>query len=113
MIEFASQGCFDISSIREETNEIREHLQSGAKTAEIGEKRTRVLELIQKLRSQTEDLERFAYENGHGEMPLNELKQRQKLVFDKLQEKIQLKIELEKLSASELQQNLDQGLEEV
>lgn len=113
LVEFASQSCFDISGMREETNQIREQLQSGIENAEIGEKKARVVELIQKLRAQTEDLEKFAYENGHGEMPLFELKQRQKVVFDKLKEKIQLKIELEKLSETEFQQNLDQGLEEV
>lgn len=114
LVEFASQGCFDISSIREETNELREHLQSGSENSEeIGEKRKRVLELISKLRSQTEDLEKFAYESGHGLMPLCTLKQRQKLVFDKLQEKIQLKIDLDKLTESELQQNLEQNLDDV
>ncbi|KAI6189927.1 RUN domain-containing protein [Aphelenchoides bicaudatus] len=113
LVEFASQSCFDISSLREETHQIREQLQSGMQTAEIGEKKARVVELIQKLRSQTEDLEKFAYENGHGEMPLCQLKQRQKVVFDKLQEKIQLKIDLDKLSTAEFQQNLEQGIEEV
>lgn len=114
LIEFASQGCFDISGLKEETNQLREELQSGVKTAEIGEKRARVFDLIQKLRTQTEDLEKFAYENGSGvDMPLCELKQRQKIVFDKLQEKIALKIDLDKLTTSELQKNLDQNLEEV
>ncbi|KAI6186578.1 RUN domain-containing protein [Aphelenchoides besseyi] len=111
LLEFASEGCLDISGIREEANQLRQ--SNNISAADVGEKRTRVLDLIQKLRTQTEDLERFAYENGHGVIPLCELKERQKLVFDKLQEKIRLKIELEKLSGEELQQNLDQGLDEI
>ncbi|KAI6242019.1 RUN domain-containing protein 1 [Aphelenchoides fujianensis] len=113
LLDFASQGCLSITDIRDEANELRRTAAADVSAAQVSEKRTRVLELIQKLRNQTEDLERFAYEQGHGGIPLCELKQRQKLVFDRLQEKIRLKIELENLSGEELQQNLDQGLNEI
>lgn len=114
LVEFASQSCFDISSMKEDVCQIKNHLQSGTQNAEINEKKTRVLELIHKLRAQTEDLEKFAYENGYGgEMPLSELKQRQKFVFDKLKEKIQLNINLDSLTESELHQDLDKNIEEV
>ncbi|KAI1719496.1 RUN domain-containing protein [Ditylenchus destructor] len=109
--EFASKGCIDISQVRQET----EQLKSAAQTEDqsVREKKDRVLNLISHLRTQLEDLEQFAYENGHGGIPLIELKQRQKMVFDKLQEKIRLKIELETLPAYEIGKNLDDGLEQI
>ena len=72
-----------------------------------------MLSLIRELKSQTEDLEKFAYENGGGELPTSQLKQRQKLVFDKLHEKIQLNIELEHLTEQELNRSVDHGIQQV
>uniref|UniRef100_A0A915D7U6 RUN domain-containing protein n=1 Tax=Ditylenchus dipsaci TaxID=166011 RepID=A0A915D7U6_9BILA len=109
--DFASRGCIDISQVRQDT----EQLKSAEKTddVEVREKKDKVLSLISHLRKQLEDLEQFAYANGQGDMPLSELKQRQKLVFDKLQSKIQLKIELEKISEQELGKHVDDGLDEI
>ena len=128
LLAFASEGCLDISALREEAHEAigRPATSSGAggnggdgddddgaSTGELLAKRTRVLELIAKMRAQMEDLERLAYENGHGGMPMYELKERQRLVFDKLAVKMRLNIELERLSSAELTSSLDQHLDDV
>lgn len=71
--EFASKGCIDIAQVRNETEQLKE--ENNGKP--IQEKKAKVLQLINQLRQQMEDLEKFAYENGQGEMPICELKQRQ------------------------------------
>lgn len=112
LMDFASQGCIDISDVREQANQLKQLQDSHGDSETIKEKRAQVLDLIQKLRNQTEDLEKFAYDQGHGGMPMSELKQRQKMVFDKLQEKIKLKVELEN-DPELLKLSLDEGLEQV
>lgn len=111
--EFASRGCIDIGEVKQETKKIQEHQEGENLDENIQQKRDRVFELIKHLRQQLEDLEKFAYENGEGELPMSELRHRQKIVFEKLQEKIQLKIELDKHSEHELQKNVDEGLNQV
>ncbi|KAH7721596.1 RUN domain-containing protein 1 [Aphelenchoides avenae] len=113
--EFASRGCIDIGEVKQQTQQIKDvSEQTGGVIDEtIRQKRLRVLGLIRQLRQQTEELEKFAYENGDGEMPTRELKQRQKLVFDKLQERIQLKIDLDKFSEVELERSIEQGIDQV
>lgn len=130
LLAFASEGCIDISAIREaarETTSLDHDAAAfngnsggssggngGGVTAEgLQAKRSRVLDLIAKMRAQTEDLERFAYEHGHGGLPMSELKERQRIVFDKLAEKVQLNIQLEQLSGVELTSSLDRHLDDV
>ncbi|CAD5213057.1 unnamed protein product [Bursaphelenchus okinawaensis] len=113
LLDFASQGCIDITDVRQQARELKKLQETDGETPQVKEKRAHVLDLIQKLRSQTEDLEKFAYDFGHGGMPMSELKERQKLVFDKLQEKIRLKIELEGNDHENLKKTLDEGLEQV
>uniref|UniRef100_A0A914CY44 RUN domain-containing protein n=1 Tax=Acrobeloides nanus TaxID=290746 RepID=A0A914CY44_9BILA len=112
--DFASRGCIDIGEVKQETKKIQETQQNGQTIDEdIRQKRARVCELIRHLRHQLEDLEKFAYENGEGELPMSELRQRQKIVFEKLQEKIHLKIELDQKSEQELHRNVDEGLNQL
>lgn len=82
--EFASKGCIDIAQVRNETEQLKqfnENLAGNNNVELIQEKKAKVLQLINQLREQMRDLEKFAYENGHGEMPLSELKQRQVSFF--------------------------------
>lgn len=91
--EFASKGCIDIAQVRQDTEELRalsnndrgrgesrtsDSINDGdADASKINEKKSRVLALITQLRTQLEELERYAYEQGQGELPMRELKQRQ------------------------------------
>uniref|UniRef100_A0A914ZBT6 RUN domain-containing protein n=1 Tax=Panagrolaimus superbus TaxID=310955 RepID=A0A914ZBT6_9BILA len=111
--DYAATPCLDLTEIKQEAREVREKQINGCLDGEIDEKRKRVLSLIRELKNQTEDLEKFAYENGGGDLPTSQLKQRQKMVFDKLQEKIQLNIELENLTELELQKSVDNGIKQV
>uniref|UniRef100_A0A7E4V270 RUN domain-containing protein n=1 Tax=Panagrellus redivivus TaxID=6233 RepID=A0A7E4V270_PANRE len=104
--QIASKPCIDLDEIKQDAAEIR----NSKNDAEVDEKRRRVLKLIRDLKSQTEDLEKFAYEQGSGELPSTELKNRQKLVFEKLQENLNLNIELENLTEHELQHHVDLGI---
>lgn len=71
---FASKSCVDLNKIRIDTKQIKNYSNS---TNNINEKNERVNALIKQLRSHLEDLEHFAYDSGHGDLPLSELKQRQ------------------------------------
>uniref|UniRef100_A0A1I7SJQ7 LZ3wCH domain-containing protein n=2 Tax=Bursaphelenchus xylophilus TaxID=6326 RepID=A0A1I7SJQ7_BURXY len=112
LLDFASQGCIDITDVRAQAKELKKLQETDGETPQVKEKRAHVLDLIQKLRQQTEDLEKFAYDFGHGGMPMSELKLRQKMVFDKLQEKIRLKIDMEDNDPESLRKTLDEGIEQ-
>jgi hypothetical protein len=89
------------------------------KTAEKVEGRAgQVRLLIGELRSQLGELEQFAWQNGHlppEELPLSELRARQRLVLEKLREKMRLQVELAgpEADADEaiFRRKLDEGLE--
>lgn len=73
--KFASKGCIDLNKIRTDTKQLKNY------TNNMCEKNEHVNTLIKQLRSHLEELERFAYDNGYGELPLSELKQRQVFIL--------------------------------
>ncbi|VDN32736.1 unnamed protein product [Gongylonema pulchrum] len=105
--DFAFRGCTDLR-----VDEPRRPSADGSEKdgAVGGGQRERQRALIARLKEQLEDLEKYAYESGEGELPSAEVIARQKAVIDKLREKVQLDLELDKMSQSDLQKKVDEAL---
>ncbi|VDK46345.1 unnamed protein product [Anisakis simplex] len=85
-----------------------------AKSEEVlKERKHKQMQLIEQLREQLADLEKFAYETGDGGIPSNELIAKQKAVLDKLHERLQLNLELDKMSYSDLQKQVDEAVKQL
>lgn len=77
------------------------------------QQRAKQMQLIGQLKDQLQDLEQFAYETGEGGLPSNEILEKQKAVLDKLHERIDLNLELDKMSQEDLQKHVDIALKQV
>ncbi|KAH8871805.1 RUN domain-containing protein 1 [Schistosoma japonicum] len=104
--EFASSGIPDLQSLAEQCNKFSE---SQAYTSNLN---GRPQKMIEQLRRHLDDLERFAYETGEqSEPPTQAILEKQRLVLEGLQEKLELNISnVDKLSAAELQQVVDKAV---
>lgn len=76
---------------------------------------TRQRELIDTLKSQLEELEKYAYESGAGILPQSMLMEKQKVIIDELKSKINLNLDetdLPQLSPDDLKKHVDSALGE-
>ncbi|MFH4978102.1 hypothetical protein AB6A40_004811 [Gnathostoma spinigerum] len=110
--DFAFKGCTDINEIKQQfaDNSRRQPPENGEVASE---RRKQQMELICRLKEQLEDLERFAYETGGGELPSNLLIAKQKAILDKLREKTKLNFELEKMSQTDLQEQVELAIKQL
>uniref|UniRef100_A0A914HJW8 RUN domain-containing protein n=1 Tax=Globodera rostochiensis TaxID=31243 RepID=A0A914HJW8_GLORO len=119
--EFASRSCINLGSLR-----ASEELGASGKFEAVSNhpdafKTAQMRQLIGELRLQLSELEQFAWQNGQlgpGELPLKELRNRQRLLLDRLREKMRLPLELLDgcQGASDMEQFsqcLEQSLEEA
>nr|CAG4648577.1 EOG090X03YR [Polyphemus pediculus] len=68
-------------------------------------------ELIEQLKQQLEDLERYAYETGEAGLPQTLVVERQKIIIDQMKNKLQLNVDdLDKFTVEELRQQVDQAI---
>ncbi|XP_059616851.1 RUN domain-containing protein 1 [Phlebotomus argentipes] len=77
--------------------------------------RNRQQELIQQLKSQLEDLEKFAFESGEPVLPQSMLVEKQKVIIDEFKSKINLNLDenaLSHLSPEDLRHQVDSALGE-
>ncbi|VDM40896.1 unnamed protein product [Toxocara canis] len=102
--EFAFKGCADVEEVKRQ-RKTRESAD-GESEEVLKAQKERQMQLIEQLREQLADLEKFAYETGEGGIPSNELIAKQKAVLDKLHERMQLNLQLDKMSHSDLQKQL-------
>uniref|UniRef100_A0A0M3I0A8 RUN domain-containing protein n=1 Tax=Ascaris lumbricoides TaxID=6252 RepID=A0A0M3I0A8_ASCLU len=108
--EFAFKGCADLDEIKRQ-RKARDNAEG--QSEEVLKNQKRQMQLIDQLREQLTDLEKFAYETGQGGLPSNELIAKQKAVLDKLHERMQLNLELDKMSYSDLQKQVDEALKQL
>jgi hypothetical protein len=72
-------------------------------------------ELIEQLKNQLEDLEKYAYETGEPVMPQSMLVEKQKVIIDELKQKMNLnfnELDLPQLTTDELRNHVDQAIGE-
>uniref|UniRef100_A0A0N5A3E5 RUN domain-containing protein n=1 Tax=Parastrongyloides trichosuri TaxID=131310 RepID=A0A0N5A3E5_PARTI len=109
--EIAFQGCTtsdDVKNIKEvlsheniTNNEVVESCKKHQNT------------LINKLRNQLQDLEKFAYETGSGDLPSTEIMNRQRIVLEKLTNKLQLNLDIEQIKDNQMFEKVDDALQSV
>ncbi|GMT06208.1 hypothetical protein PENTCL1PPCAC_28382, partial [Pristionchus entomophagus] len=102
--EFAFKGCADTTGLT------RMRSESSSDEEVLEKQRIRQKELIDKLKEQLDDLERYAYESGEGDMPSTVIIQKQKSVLENLSQKIDLNIEIDKMSQAEIQKQVEEAL---
>ncbi|CEF71058.1 RUN domain-containing protein [Strongyloides ratti] len=116
IIEEIKKIAFDGCTSNDEVKEIKDVLSSheNVSNKEIVEnckKHQNIL--IEKLRNQLSDLEKFAYETGSGELPSTEVMNRQRIVLEKLTEKLQLNLDIEKIKDNQMFERVDDALQNV
>lgn len=78
--------------------------------------RTRQIELIEQLKRQLTDVEKFAYESGSKILPQSMMVEKQRVIIDEFREKLNLNVrddELPQLSSEQLRNQVDNALVEL
>ncbi|GMT35935.1 hypothetical protein PFISCL1PPCAC_27232, partial [Pristionchus fissidentatus] len=105
--EFAFKGCADTTELK------RMRSESNSDEEVLGKQRVRQKELIDKLKEQLNDLERYAYESGEGDLPSTVIIQKQKSVLENLSQKIDLNIEIDTMSQAEITRTVEEALKQL
>ncbi|KAK6110408.1 RUN domain family protein [Brugia pahangi] len=106
--DFAFRGCTDLKLEKQKCS-----LTIDNERSSMNQQKERQKILIAHLKQQLEDLEKYAYESGEGDLPSAEVMARQKAVIDKLHEKVQLDLELDRMSQCDLQKKVDEALKKL
>ncbi|XP_038053423.1 RUN domain-containing protein 1-like isoform X2 [Patiria miniata] len=109
--EFAFKGCPDVRGSRSQDAQMLEDASEKEHESRITEQREKQMELISQLKSQLDDLEQFAYEEGSGELPQNMILEKQNVIIEELKQKLGLNIEdMDKLTTDDLRQLVDSAI---
>uniref|UniRef100_A0A182QV59 RUN domain-containing protein n=1 Tax=Anopheles farauti TaxID=69004 RepID=A0A182QV59_9DIPT len=114
--EFAFLGIPEIQQnpVKQNIPEIVANLDRSPETVE--NLREKQQELIEQLKSQLMDLERYAYESGAGILPQSILLEKQKVIIEEIKKKINLnlnELDLPQLTTEDLRQQVDSALDEL
>uniref|UniRef100_A0AC35TYT7 RUN domain-containing protein n=1 Tax=Rhabditophanes sp. KR3021 TaxID=114890 RepID=A0AC35TYT7_9BILA len=105
--------AFQECTSAEDMNALKETIsQNDANNGEVVEScKKHQNKLIEKLRCQLQDLESFAYKHNNGDLPSDEIMSRQKTVLEKMTQKLQLKIDIDKIQDTEMFSKVDDALQ--
>ncbi|XP_053680967.1 RUN domain-containing protein 1 [Anopheles nili] len=114
--EFAFLGIPEIQQnpVKQNIPEIVANLDRSPESVE--NLREKQQELIEQLKSQLMDLERYAYESGAGILPQSILLEKQKVIIEEIKKKINLnlnELDLPQLTSEDLRQQVDSALDEL
>uniref|UniRef100_A0A182K6L3 RUN domain-containing protein n=1 Tax=Anopheles christyi TaxID=43041 RepID=A0A182K6L3_9DIPT len=114
--EFAFLGIPEIQQnpVKQNIPEIVANLDKSPESVE--NLREKQQELIEQLKSQLMDLERYAYESGAGILPQSILLEKQKVIIEEIKKKINLnlnELDLPQLTSEDLRQQVDSALDEL
>lgn len=124
--QFASTSCTNNRNLRLQQNS--ENSNSSLNIVDLEENvnvmtngnAANMTHLVEELRLQLDELENFAWRNGHlreGDLPLSELRARQTLILERLREKMHLRVKLAGPDAdadeNEFRKKLDAELDEA
>ncbi|XP_076356778.1 RUN domain-containing protein 1-like [Tachypleus tridentatus] len=110
--EFAFRGVPDIRDYKSGSELV---LQTEQECEEkLAQQRKKQKELIDQLKEQLEDLEKYAYETGEAGMPQSMIMERQSVIIEQLKGKLPLDLEkLDNLSPEELRSHVDKAIREL
>lgn len=110
--EFAHRGIPDVQSV--DLSVVKQERGDNDHEGILSEQRKKQQELIMQLKEQLEDLETYAYETGHSELPTNLVVEKQKVIIDQLRHKLHMDIDdLGKLSAEDLRKVVDNAIGQI
>nr|XP_006638190.1 PREDICTED: RUN domain-containing protein 1 isoform X1 [Lepisosteus oculatus] len=117
--EFAFKGCPHVLGCRAQDAQVLENseeLSEREKRERLEAQREKQRELIVQLKTQLDDLERFAYQEGsYDSLPQSVVMERQRVIIDELIKKLDVNLneDIGRLSPEELRQRVDSAIAQI
>ncbi|KAL3209296.1 hypothetical protein MRX96_009287 [Rhipicephalus microplus] len=111
--EFAFRGIPDLRACQTGVGILLSETEQ-EQEEKLEQQRQKQKELIQQLKEQLEDLEKYAFETGDAGMPSSMLLERQSVIIEHLKERLPLNLdELDLLDPDDLRRKIDQAVREM
>lgn len=111
--EFAFRGIPDLRSYQTGVGILLSETEQ-EQEEKLEQQRQKQKELIEQLKEQLEDLEKYAFETGEAGMPSSMVLERQTVIIEHLKEKLPLNLdELDLLDPDDLRKQIDQAVREM
>uniref|UniRef100_A0A8C6UX91 RUN domain-containing protein 1 n=1 Tax=Neogobius melanostomus TaxID=47308 RepID=A0A8C6UX91_9GOBI len=114
--EFAFRGCPHVVGCRAQDASLLENSTEREKRERLEAQREKQKDLIFQLKTQLDDLERFAYQEGsYDSLPQSVVMERQKVIIDELIKKLDVNLneDIGSLSPEELRQRVDSAIAQI
>ncbi|XP_052408847.1 RUN domain-containing protein 1 [Carassius gibelio] len=114
--EFAFKGCPHVIGCRAQDAQMLENASEREKRERLEAQRKKQKELILQLKTQLDDLERFAYQEGsYDSLPQSVVMERQKVIIDELIKKLDVNLneDIGNLTPEELRQRVDAAIAQI
>ncbi|XP_023691493.1 RUN domain-containing protein 1 [Paramormyrops kingsleyae] len=114
--EFAFRGCPHVLGCGARDAQLLENASEREKRERLEAQRKKQKELIIQLKTQLDDLERFAYQEGsYDSLPQSVVMERQKVIIDELIKKLDVNLneDIGNLSPEELRQRVDAAISQI
>lgn len=114
--EFAFRGCPHVVGCRAQDAQQLENSSDREKRERLEAQREKQKDLIFQLKTQLDDLERFAYQEGsYDSLPQSVVMERQKVIIDELIKKLDVNLneDIGNLSPEELRQRVDAAIAQI
>ncbi|XP_062387711.1 RUN domain-containing protein 1 [Sardina pilchardus] len=114
--EFAFKGCPHVVGCRAKDAQMLENSSEREKRERLEAQREKQKELIVQLKTQLDDLERFAYQEGsYDSVPQSVVMEKQRVIIDELIKKLDVNLneDIGQLSPEELRQRVDAAIAQI
>ncbi|RXN02595.1 RUN domain-containing 1-like isoform X2 [Labeo rohita] len=114
--EFAFKGCPHVIGCRAQDAQMLENSSEREKRERLEAQRKKQKELIFQLKTQLDDLERFAYQEGsYDSLPQSVVMERQRVIIDELIKKLDVNLneDIGNLTPEELRQRVDAAIAQI
>ncbi|TRY87802.1 hypothetical protein DNTS_015708 [Danionella cerebrum] len=114
--EFAFKGCPHVIGCRAQDAQTLENSSEREKRERLEAQRNKQKELIFQLKTQLDDLERFAYQEGsYDSLPQSVVMERQRVIIDELIKKLDVNLneDIGNLTPEELRQRVDAAIAQI
>ncbi|XP_028842360.1 RUN domain-containing protein 1 isoform X2 [Denticeps clupeoides] len=114
--EFAFKGCPHVVGCRAQDAQMLENSSEREKRERLDAQREKQKQLIVQLKTQLDDLERFAYQEGsYDSLPQSVVMERQRVIIDELIKKLDVNLneDIGNLTPEELRQRVDAAIAQI